>query len=166
MSKIFLYIDESKEYKNNTLYIGGLVSRLWFHAFEKICSELTPSDFHYELKWTRKPDRELFLNMKTDIDKYAEIQVWEYLAYGDRDYLDCLWMLLADIMKTRGTFVSEIHIFADFIRLDSDMRKLEKSLSKKFSNQFWIPIVLEFKNSSQYRSIQFADLAVGIHRRE
>jgi hypothetical protein len=46
------------------------------------------------------------------------------------------------------------------------MRKLQKSLSKKFSNQFWIPIVIEFKNSAQYRSIQFADLAVGIHRRE
>ncbi len=166
MSKIFLYIDESKDYKNNTLYLWGIVTHLGFHAFEKLCQNILPADFPYELKSTRPHDRQILEQFMLKEDCPMSILVEKLSAKNDTEYIDAL-IRYVDIFLTHTDIqVSSLDISADFIRLARDMRKLQKSLSKKFSNQFWIPIVIEFKNSSQYRSIQFADLAVGIHRRE
>jgi hypothetical protein len=166
MSKIFLYIDESKDYKNNILYLGGIVTHLGFHAFEKLCQSILPSDFPYELKSTRPHDRQILEQFMLTPDCPISILVEKLSASSDTEYIDALVRYVEIFLDRTDIQVSSMAISADFIRLDRDMRKLQKSLSKKFSNQFWIPIVIEFKNSEQYRSIQFADLAVGIHRRE
>ncbi len=166
MSKIFLYIDESKDYKNNILYLGGIVTHLGFHAFEKFCQKALPPNFPYELKSTRPQDRKILETYMREKDCPFKVLVRKMQAKSDTDYIDVLIRFVEDFLANSPIPVSSLDISADFIRLDSDMKKLQKSLSKKFSNQFWIPIVIEFKNSSQYRSIQFADLAVGIHRRE
>jgi hypothetical protein len=41
MSKYFLYIDESKDFKNNILYFGGYISQKNIHSTEAICQNLT-----------------------------------------------------------------------------------------------------------------------------
>ena len=54
MRKLFLYIDESKDFTNNILYLGGLVSYLGFHAMNEYCLKNVPVDWKHELKSTRR----------------------------------------------------------------------------------------------------------------
>ena len=166
MSKVFLYIDESKDYKNNTLYLWGIVSHLGFHTFERFCQSKLPADFPYELKSTRPQDRLILENLLLEDDVPLSVLVEKLSVKNDNDYIEALVQFLEIFLSNTSIPITALDISADFIRLDKDMRKLQRSLSKKFSNQFSIPIVLEFKNSFQYRCIQFADLAVGIYRRE
>jgi len=136
MSKVFLYIDESKDYKNNILYLGGIVTHLGFHAFEKVCQNTLPTEFPYELKSTRPQDRKILEQFMMTSDCPISILVEKLPAKSDTDYIDALLRYVQIFLDRSDTQVSSIDISADFIRLDRDMRKLQKSLSKKFSNQF------------------------------
>jgi hypothetical protein len=62
MKRIFLYIDESKDYKNNLLYMGGLFGEYGLHAMNTHCNGIYSTD--YELSSTRRPDRENYLKAK------------------------------------------------------------------------------------------------------
>lgn len=166
MSKYFLYIDESKHYKDNILYIWGIVTSLGFHAFEKFCQNQLPEDFPYELKSTRPKDRQILEKILQNEDCPFWVFTRKLIVKNDTEYVRWLLQFLEDFINSSDKVISSLDISADFIRLDSDMRRFQKSLSRKLSNHFKVPIVIEFKNSSQYRCIQFADLVVGIHRRE
>jgi hypothetical protein len=61
--------------------------------------------------------------------------------------------------------VSDIQIYADFTRLDRDMIRYSKVFSRKLSNHLDRHVRLEFRPSHLYRSLQFADLEVGIYRK-
>ena len=54
----------------------------------------------------------------------------------------------------------EIIIFPDYIRLDSDMKRLGKRFSKTLSSHFSKTIEIEFLSSENHISIQFADLEI------
>lgn len=109
---------------------------LGFHAFEKLCQNILPPNFPYELKSTRPQDREILETYMREKDCPFKILVRKMQAKSDTDYIDVLIRFVEDFLADSPISISSMDISADFIRLDSDMRKLQRSLSKKFSNQF------------------------------
>ena len=63
IKRVFLYIDESKDYKNNLLYMGGLFGEYGLHAMNMHCKDILSTQ--YELSSTRKPDREKYVHAKS-----------------------------------------------------------------------------------------------------
>lgn len=165
MPKYFLYIDESKDYKNHTLYLGWLVSRLAFSWFEKMCKQIVGKKFPGELKSTQAYHRDFFHALVEEKEHSLESFVQKIISHGDCDYLDNIIELLWAFLEQKDD-ISEITIYADFTRLSDDMRKTEKAFTKKLSHHFWIPIEVFFKNSRLYRCIQLADLSVGCFRKQ
>jgi Protein of unknown function (DUF3800) len=165
MPKYFLYIDESKDFKNHTLYLGGLISRLTLSWFEKICKQIVGQSFPGELKSTQDYHRDFFHDLIQQKNSFLEPFVQKIISRGDLDYLDNIIVLLEAFLQQKDD-ISEITIYADFTRLSDDMRKTEKAFTKKLSHHFWIPIEIFFKNSRLYRCIQLADLAVGCFRKQ
>lgn len=165
MPKYFLYIDESKDFKNHTIYIGGLVSVLWLSAFEKFCKKCVPDNQKKELKSTQDFDRVFFEELTQKEWLPFSTQVEKLTSHSDHDYLDNL-ITFVELVLQKLHQIDAVHIIADFTRLSSDMEKTERSFSKKLTHLFQKPITLEFKNSSQYRCIQFADLAVWSFRKQ
>jgi hypothetical protein len=164
MSKIFLYIDESKDYKNNAIHIGWFFCMHGLANMDRVCESLISTP--YELKSTRKNDREQFEKI---------IQTHEKLPFrlftlsfdnitSDKQYLDSLIHFLDCFIGEYKPW--DLQIYADYIRLDEDMRRYEKRISKKLTHHFSFPITLEFLASHRHTSIQFADLAIWIHRRK
>ena len=62
MSRVFLYIDESKDYKNNLLYMGGFFSGYGLHAMNTHCKNILSTT--YELSSTRRPDRDRYIKAR------------------------------------------------------------------------------------------------------
>lgn len=161
MKKLFLYIDESKDYKNNTLYVWGLASYLGFHLMNEYCAGLLPSWVHYELKSTRLRDREFFEKIIAKEVPFSLLgNVYE--VESDQKYEKCLCDLIIQMIWKH----ENINVFVDSIKIAGDMRKYQKMLSKKLSRELNKNIQIEFKKSSEYRCIQFADLAIGVFRRK
>ena len=163
MPTYFLYIDESKDYKNHKLYIGWILSDHWLSSCEKMCQNLLPRDIPYELKSTRPNDREIFQKTWKN-NSLTEIFVTQVFARSDEDYLTNLIESVSQLLSKKPS-THALDIFADFTRLSDDMKKVENAFSKKLTHHFSIPVRLEFKNSRYYRCIQYADLAVGCFRR-
>jgi len=162
IKRIFLYIDESKDYKNNLLYMGGLFSECWLHAMNTHCKNIYSTD--YELSSTRRPDREWYIKAKwkNKLRYNVYCRKIEWIS-SDRQYLDALKEYLESFIEKYNP--DDIVIFPDYIRLDSDMKKLGKRFSKNLSSNFGKNIELEFLTSSNHLSIQFADLEIGLFRR-
>ncbi len=164
MSKIFLYIDESKDYKNGILHIGWFFCVHGLANMDRICGSLISTP--YELKSTRKNDREQFEKM-VKVHKKLPFQFFTQSFDGitsDQQYLDTLiYFLESFVWKYEPP---ELQIYADYIRLDEDMRRYEKRISKKLTHHFSFPIILEFLPSHRHTSVQFADLIIWIHRRK
>jgi hypothetical protein len=112
------------------------VTHLGFHAFEKLCQNALPPNFPYELKSTRPQDRKILEACMREKDCPFKLLVRKIHAKSDTDYIDVLIRFVEDFLMDSPIPISAMDISADFIRLDADMRKLQKSLSKKFSNQF------------------------------
>lgn len=162
IKRVFLYIDESKDYKNNLLYMGGLFGEYGLHAMNMHCKDILSTQ--YELSSTRKPDREKYVHAKSKNNiKYTSFCKKIPWIYSDKQYLDALKIYLESFINEYNP--EEIILFPDYIRLDADMKKLEKRFSKALSAQFSIKIELEFLTSANHNAIQFADLEVWLFRR-
>lgn len=166
MSKYFLYLDESKDFKNQIIYIWWFCSLLSIQRFENIYGPIVDRYSEIELKSTQSYDREFFetLNIGKQVSYFEYSQ--KLYAKSDKDYLSWLLIYIESFLLHRSLWkITELHIYADFNRLAPDMRSLEKTFSRKLTHTFDMPITIEFKNSRNYRSIQFADLIVGTYRR-
>ncbi len=165
MSKYFLYIDESKDFKHNILYIWGFSSVIGLQKLEKICKSLALPYSKKELKSTQDYDRKFF----ESLDLKKKVSYFEYskkiFAGSDKDYLFALLEYIDSFLKNHPEKITELQIYADYNRLAPDMKTVEKIFSRKLSHTFGIPIKMEFKNSKIYRVIQFADLIVWSYRR-
>lgn len=165
MSKYFLYIDESKDFKHDILYIWGFASLIGLQKMEKICNSLVLPTSKKELKSTQDYDRRFFecLNLKKMMSYFEWSK--KIFAWSDKDYLFALLEYIDSFLKNHPERITELQIYADYTRLAPDMKTVEKIFSRKLSHTFGIPIKMEFKNSQNYRVIQFADLIVWIYRR-
>lgn len=162
MKRVFLYIDESKDYKNHLLYMGGLFGEYGLHAMNTHCKSIYATE--YELSSTRKPDRENYLKAKSKhtvrYDTYCEKI---HGISSDKQYLDALKIYIENFIAKYHP--DEIMIFPDYIRLDSDMKKLGKRFGKALSSHFSKTIEVEFLTSTNHLSIQFTDLEIWLFRR-
>lgn len=162
MKKLFLYIDESKEYKNNILYMGGIYGEYGLHAMNLHCWSIFSRP--YELSSTRCEDREEYL-------RYTSVSQIKYNSFcrtfleisSDKQYLEGLQQYIKEFVDIHKP--TDLSIFADFIRLDKDMSSIERAFSKSLSSRNNCKISLRFLNSKNNISIQFADLEIWLHRR-
>ncbi len=165
MPKYFLYIDESKDYKNHTLFLGGLVSKIGFGHMEQFCQGCTSQLSKKELKSTQQYDRNFFEKILSTWNIPFTTFVQKICAHSDIEYLIHLTQLVESFLQEYNDVV-EMDIFADFTRLGSETKKIEQSFSRKLSHRFDKNIQFCFRNSAKSRTIQFADLAVWIYRRQ
>jgi hypothetical protein len=99
MSRVFLYIDESKDYKNHTLYIGGLISHLSLTKIEAHCQRLCTSRSNEELKSTKPYDREFFRGILKATDIPFRMYATSISASSDKEYLSALTLFLEMLFR-------------------------------------------------------------------
>ena len=83
---------------------------------------------------------------------------------SETPFSDFLIQFIEHILS-QYSYISDLHVYCDFTRLDRDMIRFSKVFSRKLSNTFSRKITLEFRPSHLYRHLQFADLEVGIFRK-
>ena len=162
MQKVFLYIDESKQYKNSILYMGGIYGEYSLHAMNQYCRSILNRP--YELSSTRREDREEYVRSSPQAHrKYrTHCMIFSDIS-SDKQYLEALKRYIGNVIELCNP--QELSIFADFIRLDENMSRVEKSFSRTLSSLYDRKISLQFLNSKNHLSIQFADMEVGLYRR-
>lgn len=165
MKKLFLYIDESKDFTTNNLYIGWLVANLGLHAMNIYCAEFVPTWLKYELKSTRKYERNLFVGLYDNMSPEWQIFWSKFFGLKEIPYESFLFVYVEKVL-THFPQCIEVDIFVDSIKIAPDVRKYQKTLSKRLSKATGKKISFEFKQSHEHVAIQFADLAVGIFRRK
>lgn len=166
MSKIFLYIDESKDFQNNQMYLWSIISTFGPHTLDKHLEQLLPYKFQRELKSTKSHDCEMFKDMSVWNKNIYWCYAGVYDAKNDKDYLSCLKSHTLAILSQYDQNVTTVEMIVDFNRLDSNMSKVEKAFSRSLSETLKIPVILSFKNSKSLLAIQFADLTTWIYRKQ
>lgn len=166
MSKVFLYIDETKQLQNGIIILWGFVSRYNKESCNKIISEVLTEyglDTYHELKSTSKNGKAFiskwwmeFLQEKWVIESIVGTISYDYYRDSYEWYRACLMQLIEELDMHDDI----IAIYIDSLPVVKNTKILQKYLERDICPMFSNITKIIPENSSNQRCIQVADLII------
>lgn len=166
MSKIFLYIDETKQLQNGIIILWGFVSRYNKSSCNQIIKE-SPLQYwlneYGEIKSTSKYGKKFIaewwielLQEKWVIESIVGTISYDYYRDSYEWYRACLIQLIAEL----NIWNNLIGIYIDSLPIVKDTKILQKYLERDICPIFPNITKIIPENSSNQRCIQMADLII------
>ncbi len=166
MSKIFLYIDETKQLQNGIIILWGFVSKYNKSSCNQMIEESLSQYWlnkHKELKSTSKYGKELiskwwmeFLQEKWVIESIVGTISYDYYRDSYEWYRACLMQLIEEL----DIHDDIIAIYIDTLPIVKNTKILQKYLERDICPIFSNIAKIIPENSSNQRCIQMADLII------
>jgi Protein of unknown function (DUF3800) len=163
MSKIFLYIDETKQLQNGIIILWGFVSRYNKESCNKIISEVLTEygfDEYHELKSTSRNGKSFISKWWIDIlqEKWVIKSIVGTISYDYyRDSYEWYRACLIQLIEEFDISDHLIGIYIDSLPIVRNTKILQKYLERDICPIF--PNIIP-ENSSNQRCIQVADLII------
>ena len=167
MSKVFLYIDETKQFQSGILILWGFISRYNKESCNKFINE-TIKEYWYqelkELKSTSRYGKEFIENWGIEAlqNKWIiEKVVWSIVYNYHRDSYEWYRNTLIKLIEEIDINDDLIAIYIDDIPVVKNSKTLKKYLERDICSLYTNITKITPETSSNQRCIQIADLIIG-----